>query len=155
MLAELSRAHLNIFSVMLWLSYASCAYYFNNVNRHTLGFKNTTRGFPVSGGFSGVLVISGVLGGRGVYAQKPRGYLRYLRRNISTLCSWYPVMWFFIQNLSTINTISLRARKCSTLLTITVCTLKCQVKGKQKKRTPCSLEWMLGLLGNESYVLHH
>lgn len=32
--------------------------------------------------------------------------------------------------------LGLQARKCSTLLVNTVCTLKCQVKGNQKKKTP-------------------
>lgn len=51
------------------------------------------------------------------------------------------------------NTIYSHARKCSTLLVGTVCTVICQVKGKKKKRTPYPLERTPGMLGNEEYVL--
>lgn len=43
--------------------------------------KITSRAFPVSGGFAGVLEILGVLGGRGGLTRRSRGYIGKLGEN--------------------------------------------------------------------------
>lgn len=63
------------------------------------------------------------------------------------------VMQFFYQYLITTHTISFRQEKCSTLFVISVCTLRCQMKGKKKREPPHTLERTPGMVGNEEYVL--
>lgn len=53
-------------------------HYCNSVYKRILGRKQATRGFPVSGGFSGILDILGVLGGRGVLREETQGRKGYL-----------------------------------------------------------------------------
>ena len=49
-------------------------------------------------------------------------------------------MWFFCNVFSPLKPITSGQEKCSPLLSITVCTVKCQMKGKRKKEPAAPVE---------------
>lgn len=65
------------------------------------------------------------------------------------------VMQFFYQYLITIHTISFMQGKCSTLSVISVCTLRCQMKGKKKKEPPTRWKERPAWWVTRSMYYHH
>lgn len=62
-------------------------------------------------------------------------------------------MWFLSNDLYHSLLFLCKQRECSTLFHAFVCTVKCKVKGNQKKGTSNPLEGTLGMGGAPGYVL--